>query len=121
MDKLKSCESKIKYTTEIAVQYILKESQKELCQTYYICDVCGNYHITTINKSVSIKRIGVYKEYSKNNKNKGRESRKSNSAKSCVCSSIIIPTSEINITETCSCLYPSSEKSTTWRTDCTIL
>lgn len=49
------CDSKQKLTL-LAAQYIIQTGDKGLSQDYYICQVCGSYHITTINKSVEKKR-----------------------------------------------------------------
>jgi len=49
------CDSKQKLTL-LSAQYIIQTGDKGLSQDYYICRVCGNYHITTVNKSVEKKR-----------------------------------------------------------------
>lgn len=48
--KIKVCDSKIKYSTELAVQYVINETGTNLSQDYYKCKVCGNFHIFTIQK-----------------------------------------------------------------------
>lgn len=59
MEKLSQnqvCDSKVKYSTQLAVEYHLKEDNKGLSQDYYQCPVCDNFHIMTIAKGVASKR-----------------------------------------------------------------
>lgn len=65
--KIKVCDSKIKYSTELAVQYVINETGTNLSQDYYLCGVCGNFHIFTIQKNVANKRVFASKKKNKNN------------------------------------------------------
>jgi hypothetical protein len=55
MNKVQVCDSKIKYTL-IAAQYVVSETGKGLSQDYYLCSVCNNYHIFTVNKKLHSNR-----------------------------------------------------------------
>lgn len=63
--QIKVCDSKIKYSTEIAVQYVIAESKTNLSQDYYLCEMCNNYHIFTIQKKTANKRIFSTKKRNK--------------------------------------------------------
>jgi len=65
--KIKVCDSKIKYSTELAVQYVINETGTNLSQDYYKCKVCGNFHIFTIQKKSATKRVFASKKKNKNN------------------------------------------------------
>lgn len=67
LSEIKVCDSKIKYSTEIAVQYVIEETGTNLSQDYYKCRICGNFHIFTTQKKVSTKRVFASKKKNKNN------------------------------------------------------
>jgi len=55
LNKQQVCDSKQKHTL-LSAQYLIQNGDKGLSQDYYVCQVCGHYHITTVNKSVEKKR-----------------------------------------------------------------
>jgi hypothetical protein len=56
MTKKEVCESKIRYKSVIAVEYVIDYEHKNCSQDYYKCEICNGYHIFTLNKRVSNKR-----------------------------------------------------------------
>lgn len=56
LNKQQVCDSKIKHSL-ISAQNEAHQPCKGLSMDYYLCTVCGFYHVNTINKSVAKKRI----------------------------------------------------------------
>jgi len=49
------CDSKERHS-EISAQYLISVTNKESSQSYYKCNICGFYHIYSINKKVVTNR-----------------------------------------------------------------
>ena len=54
-----SCDGKIKYENEIAVQYHLSSNNIEGVEDYYSCRFCGGFHVFTVpgKKNLSTKKV----------------------------------------------------------------
>lgn len=66
MNKTQTCDSKVQHKTETIAQYVISSTGNNATQDYYRCEICGFYHIFTINKPVFLKRMFSYKK--RNNK-----------------------------------------------------
>jgi len=53
MHPIDICKSKVKHTL-LSVEYEI--AKKGFTQDYYECNICGFYHIFTVNKSLNSKR-----------------------------------------------------------------
>ena len=59
----RSCDGKIKYANEIAVQYHLSSNKIEGIEDYYKCGFCGNFHVFTIRNKKKLSNKKVVRNY----------------------------------------------------------
>jgi hypothetical protein len=74
-----SCDGKIRYENEIAVQYHLHSNNIEGIEDYYVCQFCGGFHVYTIPGKKTLSSKKIVRNYQLKNKTEPRKMKMSKS------------------------------------------